>query len=232
MVSSKAVGSILGSAFVLLFLCGAAAAIALDTRGVGFAYGLVPLMDLSYEGNIPTWYSSLLLFACACLLLLIGQLTSQDGQPYRWHWRLLGLIFLYISIDEAVMIHESLNTPVRTALGVGGVFYFAWVVPFAAVLAGLPLVYLKFLLSLPPRFRILFVIAGAVYVGGALGTELPISAWYEAYGGDNLVYGLLNLAQEGLEILGASLFCWTLIDYLAAQFGGLRIVFESDTRSA
>jgi len=224
-LSPGTVAWLLAAVFAGLVACGTAAEIALNVGGLRSAFGLVPLFNLSYEGNLPTWYASLLLLACAALLFLIGQLAASGRLPYRWHWRCLGLIFLYISIDEAVMIHESLNAPLRDALALGGIFYFAWVIPFALLLLVLFLAYLRFLLRLPRRFGALFVLAGAVYVGGALGTELPISAWYEVHGGDNLVYGLLNLGQESLEILGASIFCAALVGYLAAQFGTLRIVF-------
>lgn len=225
-LSPRTVAWLLGAIFLGLLACGSAAEIARHVGGPRSGVGLAPLFNLSYEENLPTWYSSLLLLACAALLLLIGQLTASAGLPHRWHWRVLGLIFLYISIDEAVMIHEILNAPLRAALSLGGVFYFAWVIPFAAAVLLLFLAYLRFLLHLPRRFGGLFLLAGAVYVGGALGTELPIGAWYARHGGDNLVYGLLNLGQEGLEILGASIFCAALVGYLAARFGGLRVVVE------
>lgn len=222
-LSPRTVAWLLGIAFVGLLAGGTAAEIGLDLAGRRADFGPISLFNLSFEGNLPTWYSSLLLLVCALLLLLIAHLSAAAGLPYPRHWRVLGLIFLYISIDEAVMIHESLNAPLRSVLAVGGIFYFAWVIPFAAFLLLLLLAYLKFLLHLPRRFGALFVLAGAVYVGGALGTELPIGAWYDAHGGDNLVYGLLNLGQESLEILGASIFCAALVGYLAARFGGLRV---------
>ena len=223
-LSPRTVAWLLGIAFVGLLAGGTAAEVGLDLAGRRADFGPIALFNLSFEGNLPTWYSSLLLLVCALLLLLIAHLSAATGLPYPRHWRVLGLIFLYISLDEAVVIHETLNAPLRSALSLGGVFYFAWVIPFAAVLFLLLLAYLRFLLHLPRRFGALFVLAGAVYVGGALGSELPIGAWYEAHGGDNLVYGLLNLGQESLEILGASIFCAALVDYLAARFGGLRIV--------
>lgn len=225
-LSPRTVAWLLGIAFVGLLAGGTAAEIGLDLAGRRADFGPISLFNLSFEGNLPTWYSSLLLLVCALLLLLIAHLSAAAGLPYPRHWRVLGLIFLYISIDEAVMIHESLNAPLRSALAVGGIFYFAWVIPFAAFLLLLLLAYLKFLLHLPRRSGALFVLAGAVYVGGALGTELPIGAWYDAHGGDNLVYGLLNLGQESLEILGASIFCAALVGYLAARFGGLRVKVE------
>lgn len=194
--------------------------------GIRDSFGFVLMANLSYEGNLPTWYSSLLLCSCAVVLFLIARLSAVAGNRFVWHWRILGLIFLYISLDEAVMIHETFNSPLRAALAFDGMLYFAWVVPFAGLLVVFLLAYLSFLHSLPRRFGFLFILAGAVYVGGALGTELPISAWYAEHGGSNLTYGLLNLVQESLEILGASIFLYALLDYLGAAFAGLAIQFK------
>ena len=205
---------------------GFASEIALNFYGIRDSYGFVLMGNLSYEGNLPTWYSSLLLGSCAVLLFLIARLTAKAGAGHVWHWRVLALAFLYISLDEAVLIHETFNAPLRTALGLDGMLYFAWVVPFAGLLVVFLLAYLKFLRSLPRRFSFLFILAGSVYVGGALGTELPVSAWYAEHGGDNLTYGLLNLVQESLEILGASIFLSALLGYLGATFAGLSIRFE------
>ena len=54
----------------------------------------------------------------------------------------------------------------------------------------------------------------------------PIGAWYERHGGDNIVYGLLNLAQESLEILGASIFLSALAEYLGSTFGTITVRFH------
>lgn len=211
--------------FLVLLLLGTASEVALHGFGIKWFFGLVPMSNLSYEGNLPTWYASMLLFTCAALLCLIGCIGVRASRPYRWHWLILAVAFLYLSMDELAVIHESLNRPLRDALGLDGLFHFAWVIPFGALVLVFALSYLGFLRHLPPRFALCFALAGAIYVGGALGTELPISLWYEANGGDNLVYGLMNLAQEGLELLGASIFCAGLAAYVAEQIGDVRLSF-------
>lgn len=180
------------------------------------------LINLGYEVNLPTWYSSMLLLTCAALLFVIYRAESRRAAPFRRHWAALAAIFLYISIDEAVIIHEMLNGPLRDAFGLGGVLYFAWVLPVALFLLLFVATYLRFLLWLPRHTAWLFVAAGAVYATGAMGTELPVSLWYERFGGDNLIYGLMNAVQESMEIIGASLFCYALLGYLGERVGGLR----------
>lgn len=183
---------------------------------VGLPAKLRPAADfanLSHEANLPTWYVSMLLLACALLLLALVQ--QERGSRNRWHWFWLAVAFLYISVDEMIVIHEGLNAPLREALGAGGALYFTWVLPFGAVALLVFVTYLGFLARLPGDVRLLFMAGGAVYVGGALGTELPVSLWYEQNGGDNLVYGLLNLWQESLEILGVTIFLSGLLAYLS-----------------
>ena len=223
--SGPLVTRLLAVNFLALLLFGTASEVALHGFGITWFFGLVPMSNLSYEGNLPTWYASMLLLTCAGLLGLIGWTRFRAARPYRWHWLILALVFLYISMDELAVIHETLNRPLREALDLGGLFHFAWVIPFGLLVLVFALSYIGFLRHLPPRFALWFVAAGAVYVGGALGTELPISLWYEGHGGDNLVYGLMNLAQEGLELLGASIFCAGLATYIMDQIGDLRLSF-------
>ena len=225
-VSMTRANWLLGIIFVVLTLLGLASEIVLSVYHEEWGYGLVPLLNLSYETNIPTWYSSLLLIACAGLLALIARLTAMRGAPYRRHWAVMAAIFVYLSIDEAVQIHEMINPALTDTYHLGGVLTFSWVIPFGILVALFVLAYLGFLRHLPRRFGIWFVVAGALYVGGALGTELPISWWYDRHGGDNLVYGLANLAQESLEMLGATVFLSALLAYIASTFGDLRVGFS------
>jgi hypothetical protein len=87
----------------------------------GLEHPAVALWSLSYEGNFPSWYASLLPLICAALLAWISAGEDRD----RGHWRALALGFLYISIDEAVSLHELLSALFDTE----GVLRFGWVIP-------------------------------------------------------------------------------------------------------
>src|SRR5262245_58106561 len=56
------------SAFVIG--AGLAVEIAKDAWGLSATTGVVPHLSLSYEANLPTWYSSVLLLACSLLLAI------------------------------------------------------------------------------------------------------------------------------------------------------------------
>ncbi len=211
-LSWTGINRILGSLFALLTAAGLLSEAARHGGGLS---ELAAFANLSEEGNLPTWYASMLLLACSALLFAIARAERRD----RGYWLGLAAAFLYISADELAVIHENLNEPLRQAFGLDGALYFGWILPFGALAAALGLFYLRFLGRLPATVRLLFVTAGLVYVAGAAGTELPVGAWYARHGGDNLVYGLLNLWQEALEILGLSIFCSGLFAYIGLRPG-------------
>jgi hypothetical protein len=216
----------------VLLAFGLASEVILNVAEVRNSFGWIRFFNLSYEGNLPTLYSALLLLACSGLLFFIATITRAANQSHSAHWYGLAAIFLYISADEAVIIHETLNEPLRDIFNLGGALYFAWVIPFAAAVMVIAAIYFRFWLVLPSPIRIQFALAAAIFVGGAMGTELPISAWYDVHGGSNLTYGLLNLLQEGLEILGVSIFLSALLRYLAEEHDHVALTFsnsESET---
>jgi hypothetical protein len=219
-----AVRRFLAAALALLLVLGVGAEVAIHLLGGADAYGLLHLVDLSYEANVPTWYSSLLLLACAVVLGVITRVEAErPGTPVR-HWGALALVFAYLSLDEAVSIHEFLNH----LFDFGGVLYFGWVIPVGALVVLVGIVYLPFLARLPGPTRRGVVRAGAVYVTGALGVELALGYWTDLHGEDNLVYGLIDAVEESLEILGASLFLSTLLAHLAARAAEVRVSFRGN----
>lgn len=201
-------------------LCVELAAAAWDPAGrSAWAPALVPLLSLSYEANLPTWYVVCLHAACALLLGLHAVQVWQRRAPHRARWTVLAGLFAYISADELIQIHEAASGWLDT----GGVLYFGWVVPAAAVVAVLGLWYLPLVRSLPARTRRRVITAGAVFVAGALLMELPLGHWTWREGSDNLVYALLDWVEETLELTGVTLFLLALVDLPGRDPDALRI---------
>ncbi|HKY62661.1 MAG TPA: hypothetical protein VJR29_04505 [bacterium] len=177
-----------------------------------------PLFSLSFEGNVPTWYSSCLLFWCGLILIEIAGGIRKRRAAYGRHWTFLGIGFFYMSLDEAIGIHESLGG----ITGSGGILYYDWIVPAAVLLLILALFYWPFLGSLRPDLRRRFLLAATLYVGGAVGMELPLGYWVTRFGDDGFGYAGLDLVEEALELVGATLFLTTLIGELrSGREGGL-----------
>ncbi len=169
--------------------------------------------DANREKSFPTLFSAYALLLCSFLLGAISLARRTAGARYVAHWALLGGIFLYLSVDEALVIHEKLILPLQSALDTGGLLRHAWVIPGAAAVLILGLAYLRFVLDLPAGVRNLFVLAGAVYVGGALGMEM-VGGYYLGAFGDTLGQELLTNTEEALEMLGVVVFVYALLTYM------------------
>jgi hypothetical protein len=192
-------------------VCGAGLVVELARYGGWLDPGawLHSALSLSYEGNLPTWYSSGLLWTAALGLGLCGRHVDR-GERVRW-W-VLAALFMLMSLDESMELHEDLG-----GAELHGVLYFSWVVPGALLTAAFALTYLGFWLRLPPPTRRGFAWAFVLYVGGALGMELPLGAWFEAHGDDNLGYALIDAVEESLEICGLSVFLVAILRHLACR---------------
>lgn len=176
-------------------------------------FALADSFSLSLEANVPTWYSSVVLFSCALALLAVANDEAAAGQTrWRFHWRGLALAFFAISMDEVASFHEHIN-----AYGhFGGILYYAWVIPFGAAVVVIGVLCLPFLTALPTTTRNRFIGAGVLYVGGALGVELVLGAWTAKHGQMNFTYRLIDVVEESGEIAGASLFLWSLLVHRSA----------------
>ncbi len=90
---------------------------------------LVILLDFDQEANIPSFFSALILFISSVILFLIASLTRRLKEPALC-WYGLSFVFAFLSIDEAASIHEMTVRVLRDNLGLSGLFYFAWIVPY------------------------------------------------------------------------------------------------------
>jgi hypothetical protein len=180
---------------------------------------LIRLFDLDQENNLPTWYSSANLGFCAILLFLITKSTVRGAA--RRHFAGLCAAFLYLSIDEAASLHEIAIRPIRRALGTSGAFHSGWVIPAIPIVAVFTIAYLRFFLSLPRRYQVLFFLAAAFYIGGAVGLEMV--SWHHLYprlnpldpaSSPDFTYALLNHAEEVCEMIGVAVFACALLDYV------------------
>lgn len=182
---------------------------------------------LDAEANIPTFFAFSLLVFCGILLALIAARAFLARNEFRFHWALLGGLFLLVAFDEAASLHERLNEPVRVALDTSGALHFAWVIPLGGFVALLALVYLRFLRDLPAPFGKLFVLSGALYVAGAIGVEMLGSAYHQASGNRTFAYQLITIAEETLEMLGIVVFAYALMRFLARRDGRVCLDFKA-----
>jgi len=191
--------------------------------------GLIPLFNFDEEKNIPTLFSTVLMLSCSLLLFMIAALQGRDGKSRR-RWLGLALIFLFLSLDEFAGLHERLTEPVRDALNTSGLLFFAWVIPYALIVALMAVCYTPFLLKLPKYPRHLMFLAGILYVSGAAGMEL-ISGWYFEQNGQtiDLIYDFMVTCEEGLEMVGLTTFQYALCMYITSVWTHVHIQLAAGT---
>lgn len=172
---------------------------ALHAQALGgdLVHALVPKLSPSFEGNLPTWLSSSLLLACA----VAAGAIAQRGGPWRRHWWFMCGLATYMSIDEAAELHEHLGGHIEA----GGLLYFDWVIPAAVIVTALVIAFVPFIRALPAATRNRLVLAGAIYVGGALVMELPLGWWTEQHGTEGFGYAIIDWVEETMEMVGATL---------------------------
>jgi hypothetical protein len=187
--------------------------------GKDFLLGLVPLFDLGTDNSIPTWYSSITLLICSILLTFIFVVKRASGDRFARSWGLLAFIFVFLSVDEVARIHETIGEvyALNISRPTNGWLFYTWVIPGTAFVLVMAAAYLKFLVNLPARTRALFVISGAIYVGGALGIEMinARNAYLNPAG--SFAQSMMTTLEEFFEMAGIAVFLYALLSYIAGQ---------------
>ena len=97
---------------------------------------------------------------------------------------------------------------------------YAWVVPGLVLVGAVFLLYARFLWRLPPRTRWRFLVAGGLYVGGALGMELLGGKLHTELGYNTPWYIAAAQLEEVLEMSGVIVFIDALLSYASAHLAG------------
>jgi hypothetical protein len=184
-----------------------------------YMMGLSPLFDFNTEGNLPSFYSAVALLFASVLFFVIAGDASARNDPWQRHWRGLGLIFLFLSIDEAAELHGILSGPLRDFAHLSGWLLFAWVVPYGILTLIVAVAYRSFWWALPPKPRVQLAIAAVIYVVGALGFELLGGEIVSEHGGlrtglGSWQHAITYTVEELLEMIGALLCINALLQYI------------------
>lgn len=219
------VARVLGAAVLLLLLAYGLSLWFEFGLGRPTVYGFVQEFDVDRENNVPTYFSALILLIAGCLAGLIALWQVAQGSVFARHWIALAPLFLFLSVDEAISLHERLIRPIREMLDLSGWLYFSWIVPGIAIVLLIGVLYARLVLNLPLRTRCLVLIAGALYVGGAIGVEM-VGGWYATtWVTQSFVYGTIVMVEEGLEMTGVVVVIYAFLDYIRANTIELRLSF-------
>lgn len=187
-------------------------------------HGLARQFDLKLEANAAVWWSSVQLFAAAAAALAVAVAVTArrdagtGGRPLPWI--LLAVAFLVLSVDETAQFHEKAGIHFSAWFGeVRGLTDGGWPA-FAWLLALLPLIALfvanaaalacwTFRMHRPSGW---LLIAGLAAWLGVLAAEFVQAQLVRA----GLPRSFQGVIEEGLEVLGASLFLAAMLQLLRA----------------
>jgi hypothetical protein len=176
---------------------------------------LITLFNIDAEKNIPSLYSGVQLLLSSLLLSMVAIVKRQTKGSYVKHWYGLSVIFLYLALDEWFAIHETLNpvlhqfiqnSPAARLDILNLIFLITFVV-----------IYTKFVLNLPSRIKLLFIISGVLYVTGAIAIEIIGENFFSyIYHKPRLASQIISTLEEFLEMLGINLFIYAILLHLAS----------------
>jgi len=219
----------LAVAAVALVLLACNFAVMIGKYGFGYEYqmGLRPLFHFDKEANVPTLFTACLLLINAALVMAVGHSRKIAGERHR-AWSILAAIMCFLAVDEIASLHETLINPLREALDTGGIFYFAWVIPYGLLVMALAVVYVPMFWRLAHDLRKLFILSGIVYVGGAIGCEMLGGIVADGIRPDQtLWYELIVTLEESLEISGLIIFMYATLLLIQRRFKGLSLVLPA-----
>ncbi|AFZ01875.1 hypothetical protein [Calothrix sp. PCC 6303] len=186
--------------------------------------------NLDGELNIPAVYSALTLLLSSIILSFISYIKNSRHDPYTNYWRGLSIIFAFLFFDELASLHETMVEPVRTALNTRGILYFAWVIPGSIGVLIFLLIFLKFIINLPPKTRKSFVIAGTTYIAGTIGCELIGGYISDVYTEQSIFYVFAFSLEEFLEMLGVTIFIYGLLSHISSFSNDSILTIKIPTR--
>ncbi|MCB1437365.1 MAG: hypothetical protein KDJ46_09345 [Rhodobiaceae bacterium] len=162
--------------------------------------------SLNDEHNLAAWYTSSLMLVGSLFCLPLYVLQRQDDPGLARYWFGLVIVFFAMSADETVSFHESLITLLSSLSAYSDLLHFAWVLPGFVFVTVFGLVYLRFLLRLPRTVAAGLVLAGVVFLTGALLLEV-LDGWIAVHYGENSVPYIVGYCfEDGLEMIGVMMF--------------------------
>lgn len=163
--------------------------------------------DMDREANIPSWFSSSQLLVVGVILGLLGVFRRDPNRPSPWFLVVLGVMFVFLSMDEAIAFHERIS---RVAEGQAwapgfrhghGVWIFVYGLAGVLMIAVLRHELVAFWRRYPAPARAM--LAGlALAAAGAVGLE--IGFYYLEDRAAPLLLEIQVAAEEFLEMFGVT----------------------------
>lgn len=191
-------------------------------------------LDINDEQNLPTWFSSIQLFLTAILFGIFGYGKFKSGDKDSWVLISLPVVFVILSIDEVVQVHEYLGGVVDRVL------YFKRHGMFNAtglwmLVIGIPVLLLllflgtKLSIYLKDRPDVLrrYMVGVLIFLGSALGIE-----FFTNFTVSKTARVIQASFEELGEMVGVTFIVWASWDLLRSHNFRLVITDPAKTKAA
>ena len=180
-----------------LWVCGSLVVANLVSRLSGAD---IARLDVDREMSIPTFWSSLQLAFLTTLCGIRARAAAGSGEPWK-PWALVAACAGFITLDEALEIHEILINPMRSMFNASGFFHLAWIIPYSAIALVVGAILLPWISRLPVRTRNGLLLAAVLFVLGAIVMEGIGGSIIERDAIDSTSYTFATSVEEGLEMI-------------------------------
>lgn len=182
--------------------------------GIPVKFELLRMFSLDMEANLPTLFSSAILFFSAFLFYLLSKISQDKKSKDRLFWLGLSFIFTFLAFDESIKLHEVISDLTDKFVHGSGYLDYPWVLPYTVLVLVVGLFYIRFFWRMERKVFWSFVVAAIMYVGGAIGFELLGANEASIHSPDTVLYSIYATTEESLEIFGVILLIKILLDIL------------------
>lgn len=180
--------------------------------------GFLRIIDVGEESSIPTYFSTLNLVLSSLFALIIYKIEKATNRNKANYWLFLAVLFLFLSIDEGVSIHENFDYVARY-LERHGVIppllethkWLTFGVLFVLVTG---VILYPFIRSLSRHTALYLTIGALVFIVGAIGFEY-VGSWMLHTGlakRNDLIFKLRRILEEGCEMYGVAIINCVLLE--------------------
>lgn len=226
-VSIRRVATILAVVIAILSVTSFVAEVIANFVIVGNKYvnRIAEWLEVDREASLPTWYAVITLMACAVLLAIVARDAFQRGRPFARHWAALAAIFALLSLEEIIGIHSEATQRLRALVSIteGLGYAIALTVIVLVGLAVLTLLFGRFYLHLPVRWRMWFTIAAVIYLIGVFASDGLGDYLITESGAPTLAYVVVQTVEEAFEMIGVLIFIVMLLDYIRTFVGAVSL---------
>jgi hypothetical protein len=183
-------------------------------------------VDVNAEASIPTWYATITLMACSVMAAVIAVTARVRGRPYPLQWALVSVGFALLSLEEILGVHSQATKVLRSVVSITEGFGYVLVLGAIGLvgLAILAVVFGRFFMDLPSRWRRWFTIGAVIYLIGVFASDLVGDYLFTATEGEtSLLYESVLTVEEALEMTGVLIFIVLLLEYIRVFVGPLAI---------